>query len=219
VAERVIDTFAVHLTFDSREESALAVPSYGLVLRRLRHTGLIEKWQGREKRHAMAFKLTSRSAASIAYADHELRRLCEAEFFQTDGVRVYVCPQLSLGGLFSGCDKIAHLIGGAFGFRDGIGHVSSMLVGNAEGFSKRGEFVLGGLPQSSSCAPQGKSEESHRQRSQGGNSFTVLAGCSAGTSGVQLQPSERDAEQATFFIKGVIGMLVLLVVYTILKRR
>jgi len=72
--------------------------------------------------------------------------------------------------------------------------------------------------QSAGSPPKCAGESGHEDRRESSNSTVILASREASASDSKFHSSKRFDEQADFFVKGVIGLIVLAVVNALLKR-
>jgi hypothetical protein len=110
---------------------------------------------------------------------------------------VNVSPELAFCGLIGGSRQIAHSFGGFLFALDGAQRPA---------------------PQSVSGKPQSAGYANQENRGERGNGPVVFASSDAGAGRMQFESDDRFDEQGAFFVKGVIGMVVLALVYAILKR-
>ena len=92
-------------------------------------------------------------------------------------------------------------------------HDSSLTCrdGRSDGFSEFGELVLGRSPKFVGCLPESEGEECQHQSRQPHNSAVILTSSDASARRMQFQPNDRFDEQGTFFVKGLIGLVILAV--------
>jgi hypothetical protein len=95
---------------------------------------------------------------------------------------------------------------------------SSRNLGRFDGPQYIEPLLVGNLPKSISGSPKCKCEHCDNHSRQCGYSSVVLASSDAGARSVQFQPDDRFDEQGAFFVKGLIGLMVLAVLYAVLKR-
>jgi hypothetical protein len=73
-------------------------------------------------------------------------------------------------------------------------------------------------PQLVCRTPQSQGKYCDQNRGQSCHGTVILASRDAGAGDMQFQPNDRFDEQGAFFVKGLIGLVVLALVYAALKR-